>query len=43
MAEKPKPQERPANVTSVRNGQIKDTPQIVKTAILPPPATKPKK
>lgn len=40
MSDKPKPQEKPL---SIRNGQIKDNPTIVKTAVLPPPATKPKK
>ena len=43
MAEKPKPQERPAGTRLVNNGQVKDAPTIVKTSILAPPATKPKK
>lgn len=40
MAEKPKPkqQEKPADIMSVRNGMIKDKPLIDKTAIAPPSA-----
>lgn len=43
MTEKQKPQERPTNISRLRNGLIKDKPLITKIAVLPPPATKTKK
>lgn len=43
MSEKPKPKDRPSDISSIRNGVVKDKPAIDKTAILPPPSTKPKK
>jgi hypothetical protein len=43
MSNTPQSQDKSSNVSSVRNGQIKDKPIIVKTSVLPPPSTKPKK